>query len=678
MLRYVGVISILITGGIWRGINADSKPNLLNEIKMSMDPMVDPCEDFYAYSCNNWAEHHPNGDYGESTGLVDNRMNIQLINHMESSRRPENQDQHMKKLNFFEKAFTYYESCVNETSNNFFQYFDGIKPGNRIEWPILQEAQALRGGDENYIQLQWPMDEFDLFALLGKLQSYGLNNVLIKQEMARTQNGSLQILLEIPQVEEDENEKDELPAYLYFLDALGIPKLKAYDYIKRIKATRKHWHQVYRNFSETESEEDQPKKLSFEKLQHIFPKLAIFLENILPSNHLRSDDFVVIYNVDYFQYLMEKEWPSRVSQNICNYLMVKFLIYLFKDKTHDFTKMECIKDLRNKMDLAVNYIYHQHIIVNETQQYYEDMVFMVHKIYKHYMAILEENHLKLNSQQLELLKTKINSLRLNLGNLPKRIIYPQYPENLKQQEPPLNPQEIENFFANIPNLHPSNYYQNHLDLLKHRFWKSLLYEQNFSHYISTDNALGSSSTPIYYARQNMIILFQGFLQDPIYNLEMDQLSKWSLLGFILAHEFTHAIDTSGMLFGPDGYQLDSDLGIQDHENFTQALECLQQQLPTDSIDERLADLMGARVVYNVYSKEANWQTAAPHSQIPWKKLFFLNISQFFCGRKDVKFRDHDSDAERLHQIVANYPVFAETFKCRTGSKMNPIKKCRVF
>ncbi|XP_073823486.1 membrane metallo-endopeptidase-like 1 [Musca autumnalis] len=677
MLRYVAVITILITYGSWREINASNsevKPHLLNEIEMSLDQVADPCEDFYTYSCNNWAEHHRNVNYGESTGLVDNTMNIKLINHLESSRAQEKQQNPRIRQDFVEKAFIYYESCINEKSINISKYLDGIKPGNHLEWPILQEAQALHRGDVDYVQLPWPKHEFDLFALLGILQSYGFNNVLIKQTMARTQNDSLQILLEIPQMEEDGDLNDEEPASLYFLDALGIPNAKAHDYVKRIKRTRRHWQKVYRNFSETEWEEDQSKKMSFEELKQMFPKLATFLQNILPSQQIRPDDLVVISNVDYFQHLM-KTRSSKVNQNICNYLMVKFLIYLFKDKSHDFTKMECMKDLRNKMDLAVNYIYHQHIIVNETQQYYEDMAYMVHKIYKHYMAILEENHLKLSSQQLDLLTHKLNSLRINLGNLPQRIINPQY---FYLKEPPLNPQEIEIFFANVPQMDPSNYYHNHLELLKHRFWKSSLFEQNYSHYISIDNAIGSSSTPIYYAQQNMIIIFQGFLQDPIYNLKMDQLSKWSLLGFILAHEFTHAIDKLGMQFGPDGSQRDSDLGIQEHENFTQALECLQQQLPTDSIDERLADLMGARVVFNAYIKEENWQTGSRHSQIPWKKLFFLNISQFFCGREGVKFRDHDSDAERLHQIVANDHVFAEAFNCPRGSKMNPGKKCRVF
>ncbi|XP_073821252.1 membrane metallo-endopeptidase-like 1 [Musca autumnalis] len=427
--------------------------------------------------------------------------------------------------------------------------------------------------------------------------------------MVRTQNGSLEINLEIPQMEKDED----------------------VEYLE---------------------------KASFNNNDH---------------SQIKPDDIVVIYDMDYFQHLMETRRSYELSEDICIYLMVKFLIYLFKDKTQDFNKMECIKDLRSKMDMAVNYIYHQHIITNETsRQYYEDMSYMAHKIYQQYMEILEENHLELNSQQLELLKNKLNSIRLNLGNLPQRIIYPQC---FNKQQPSLNTNEIENIFANIPKLHPTNYYKNHLELLKHRFWKSLLYEQDYSFYISIDNNMGASCTPMYYGPQNMVILFQGYLQGHIYNPKMDQLSKWSLLGFTLAHEFTHAIDTSNMLFGPDGYELDSDLGIKNHTNFQKSLECLQQQLPTDSIEERMADLMGAQVAFRAYTKE---ETDSQDSDKPWKKLFFLNLSKFFCGVKGFQFSGHDSNAQRLHQIVANDPVFAEAFNCPAGSKMNPVKKCRVF
>ncbi|XP_061401428.1 neprilysin-4-like [Musca vetustissima] len=571
---------------------------------MSVDHEVQPCDNFYAYSCNNWIEHHSN------------------------------------------------------------------------------LRQHHRGIEDYRPESDWSHGDFDLFALLGKLQSYGLNNLLIYQEVSRGSGGSVQIIFEKPRLDMAENSQDEeanteFTLFYYFLKRSGMPAQQAQGYMKKLKRTQQHWHQVYRNYSIAEDAENPVRTLTFEKLQQLFPKLARFLENLLDTP-LAVDTMVAIYNLEYFQYLVERQLSAENSQNLCNYLMMKFLVYLFKDATDDFTKQQCLRDLRNKMDVAVNYLYHQYIIKHEVAEYYDDVAYILHKIYEYFMQTLEENSLNLIEPQMQLLKLKLNTLRVNFGNLPQQIIYPQYGSNNANNKPQLNPQEIENFYHNLPQMDPHSYYRNHLALLKHRFWRTQLYEPSYSFYIATDNTIGSSSTPIYYARQNMVILFPGFLQDPIYNLRMDPLSKWSLLAFILAHEFTHAIDTSGMYFDPDGSLRQSDLGIQDAKNFTQSLECLQQQLATDTIDERLADLMGARVVFNAYIKEYNWTTGSDDTSVDWRRLFFINMSQFFCGAQGIQFRDHDSDADRVHQIVMNIPAFAEAFECGTGSKMNPAKKCRVF
>uniref|UniRef100_A0A1I8N0H5 Peptidase family M13 n=1 Tax=Musca domestica TaxID=7370 RepID=A0A1I8N0H5_MUSDO len=665
----------------------EEKPHLLNEIEMSLDHTQDPCEDFYAYSCNNWAEHHPDTRYAESTGLVDNIMNLKLINLLESGREMIMEHSTRHRQHFTQMAVNYYESCAKEKSSNFSRYFERIKPGENLEWPVLEELQAPPPRGDLKVDL-WPAQGFDVFGLLGRLQSYGLNNVLINQDVAQTQNGSMQIILDMPEIApEGQGEQEELLIFSYFLKNAGLPKIKYLDYVKQVKRTGQHWQQVYRNYTtatsseqDQEEEEEAAKKLTFQKLQQLFPKLATFLENLQPSGsatRFKPQDTVAIYNMEYFQYLMEKPMPARIARKLCNYLMMKFLSFLLKDSSDSFTKLDCIRDVRNKMDLAVNYLYRQHIVADDFKEYFQDMSQLSHKLFKYYLQTLEENPLRLSGEQLDLLKLKLYTLRLNLGNLPQQLIYPRY-HNDTMPQPPFNPEEIEKFYQDIPPLDPSNYYQNHLELLRHRFAKSLIYEQNYSYYISTDNKIGSTSTPIYYARQNMILLFQGFLQDPIYNLDMEPLAKWSLLAFILAHEFTHAIDSSGMYFGPDGHILDSDRGIQDHTNFTNALECLQHQLPTDAIDERIADLMGARVAFNAYIKDYNWQTGSEHSSIGWKKLFFLNMSQFFCGRKGVQFRDHDSDADRLHQILMNLEGFAEAFQCEVGTPMNPTEKCRVY
>lgn len=51
-------------------------------MKLSMDPTVDPCDDFYRFTCGRWSEEHPNhGWYPKFTTFetIEERVELRIL-----------------------------------------------------------------------------------------------------------------------------------------------------------------------------------------------------------------------------------------------------------------------------------------------------------------------------------------------------------------------------------------------------------------------------------------------------------------------------------------------------------------------------------------------------------------------------------------------------------------------
>jgi hypothetical protein len=57
------------------------------------------------------------------------------------------------------------------------------------------------------------------------------------------------------------------------------------------------------------------------------------------------------------------------------------------------------------------------------------------------------------------------------------------------------------------------------------------------------------------------------------------------------------------------------------------------------------------------------------------QLFFLSFAQTWCSASDVHLL---SDPHRVLGVLRNSQVFADSFKCPSGSYMNPPSKCSIW
>ncbi|XP_044586966.1 endothelin-converting enzyme homolog [Cotesia glomerata] len=101
------------------------------------------------------------------------------------------------------------------------------------------------------------------------------------------------------------------------------------------------------------------------------------------------------------------------------------------------------------------------------------------------------------------------------------------------------------------------------------------------------------------------------------------------------------------------------------------------------LDENIADNIGVKLSYSAYQdwvKKHGTEPIYSSSQFDANQLFWLSHANFHC---DYQSEYSDSTPDETHapkdkRIIgpfSNSLDFATDFKCRLGSKMNPVKKC---
>lgn len=279
---------------------------------------------------------------------------------------------------------------------------------------------------------------------------------------------------------------------------------------------------------------------------------------------------------------------SREKRNLCNYIMVLWLLHLQKNKpVKTFTKLNCVEELRDKLILPLNILYYGYIYQPEELKSNAEIQIFFRKT-RDYMIKMVDNYLNNNNNPRLLgeINNGIYNITLNPGNMPRS----------------MSQSYFDILYKDLPKMQINNYYSNNLNLLKHRTHLELL-NINRTHFIGNIWENEDISVPIY-EKQNSKMLILPFidLQPPIYHHSFHSVFKWSTLGYLLAK------------------------GL--HSSFYDyAQETFYFLYQSFSVD----------VAYQAYMAEQKDQLQPDFTDMSWKKLFFLNSAQFYCIANDSDF-----------------------------------------
>jgi putative endopeptidase len=200
----------------------------------------------------------------------------------------------------------------------------------------------------------------------------------------------------------------------------------------------------------------------------------------------------------------------------------------------------------------------------------------------------------------------------------------------------------------------------------------------------------------YDPQMNDINFPAGVLQPPAFDPTSDAAPNYGDTGGTIGHELTHGFDDEGRQFDAQGNLRDwwTD---QDSKEFVKRASCISDQYSTYTIiddikingkltlGEDVADLGGLILAYAAWKQDTKGQNLQPLDGLTPEQRFFVGYGQSWCGetrdetkRMRATVDPHSPEKYRTNGVVSNMPEFQEAFHCKAGQPMVNENRCRIW
>jgi putative endopeptidase len=188
----------------------------------------------------------------------------------------------------------------------------------------------------------------------------------------------------------------------------------------------------------------------------------------------------------------------------------------------------------------------------------------------------------------------------------------------------------------------------------------------------------------------------GVLQPPLYDPKEDDAPNYGNTGATIGHELTHAFDDEGRQFDSKG-DLRDWWTTEDAKGFEDRINCVRDQyagyMIVDDIHinskltsgEDVADIGGTLLAYIAWKKQTEGRTLDPSDGFTPDQRFFVGMAQWACEnerpenlRVSAITNPHSPGFARINGVVSNMPEFQKAFSCKAGQPMVHTPTCRVW
>jgi putative endopeptidase len=200
----------------------------------------------------------------------------------------------------------------------------------------------------------------------------------------------------------------------------------------------------------------------------------------------------------------------------------------------------------------------------------------------------------------------------------------------------------------------------------------------------------------YDPQMNDINFPAGVLQPPAFDPASDAAPNYGDTGGTIGHELTHGFDDQGRQFDAQGNLRDW-WTADDEKEFVRRASCISDQYSTYTIiddikingkltlGEDTADLGGLILAYMAWQADTKGEKLQPLDELTPEQRFFVGYGQSWCGetRDETKrlratVDPHSPEKYRANGVVSNMTEFQEAFHCKAGSPMVNQNRCRVW
>ncbi len=199
---------------------------------------------------------------------------------------------------------------------------------------------------------------------------------------------------------------------------------------------------------------------------------------------------------------------------------------------------------------------------------------------------------------------------------------------------------------------------------------------------------------------NEIVFPAGILQPPFFDKEMDDAINFGGIGLVIGHELTHGFDDQGRKYDPQGNLRDW-WTPEDGKEFEKRASCVANEyggfVAVDdlklngklTLGENTADNGGARISLMALHKEIAQDPTSKAAQnvdgYTPDQRFFLGFGRVWCQKRRPEFQSmlvsvdpHSPGKYRVDGTVENMPEFEQAWSCKAGQPMVSADVCRVW
>ncbi|RNA08869.1 membrane metallo-endopeptidase-like 1, partial [Brachionus plicatilis] len=670
-----------------------------NTILNNLDKSVDPCDDFYQFSCGSFIKTSRIPDEKTKIDVFDILRN-DLVYMVSDILSEEINDDDIKST---ENAKKLYQSCINEESfqlngeKKFLEVLDSEFCG----WPILKPLNK----------------SISILQRMVNFRKIGYKT-LIDFHVTLNPKDPLSLIIKVQQPrwlfnKEYYNDSNFVKVYKQYI-------IKYVTYLnnsaERISESVDRMLEIEKTIAMKLVNEDQKRNSSYKNttIRGLIKQIPDFnwreyiIEGIFSEvNNVTINDTEPII-VDDFEYLSfisdfinkaDVLYKKSDLENLMVWSAIKNEVtslpkkYMYAkqefDKVYKGTKsshpraVTCSSYVLDVMEFAVGRLYVMRYFNNHSKQAASEMI---ENIRVEFMQILRETDwLDDQSRNLALAKAE---------NIDSKVGYPDFIYNSTH----LN--ELYSKYV----MNENEYLQNSLKILKIDAlsgFNELRIKRDRKQWISGPAVVNAFYSP--YA--NQICFPAGILQAPFYDADYPNYLNYGGIGSVIGHEITHGFDDRGRMHDKNGvYYADGVSSLWTNNTvykYKEKVQCIIDQYNNFIVKqinktlngfmtqgENIADNGGIKESFRAYK---NWvKKNGPEPLLPGldfnqEQLFFINYAQVWCTKyrsqsllNRVLNSNHSPGEFRIIGPTSNSKNFAEVFKCKLGQANNPIKKCSVW
>ena len=200
----------------------------------------------------------------------------------------------------------------------------------------------------------------------------------------------------------------------------------------------------------------------------------------------------------------------------------------------------------------------------------------------------------------------------------------------------------------------------------------------------------------YDPQMNNINFPAGVLQPPLYDPRMDDAPNYGNTGATIGHELTHAFDDEGRMFDAQG-NLKDWWTPEDAKAFEERVQCVRDQYAEFTIvdeikinskltsGEDVADIGGTLLAYIAWKDATETENLQPIDGFTPDQRFFIGMAQWACEnqrpenlRANAITNPHSPGRYRINGVLQDLPQFAKAFGCGEKKPMVRPKACKVW